>query len=143
MSRFYSKLYNRDIYVTILIFGFIIPFSIIFVYLSCFPMSHEGFSLEPKPSCPDILIERGGRFYLYNSRRAKVPGINPITFEHLEDYSEFIKWQRAHGIYCPVLYLKEIYNTQGNPIYKPFTSPTDLREGSQIIDNERMRILNN
>lgn len=142
MKRFYSKIPAMDVYLTILVFGFIIPFSIILIYLSFFPLS-EGFSLETEPSCPDILIEKGGRFHLYNSRRAEVPGVNPITFKHLEDYTEFIKWQRANGIYCPVLYLKEIYNTQGNPIYKPFTSPYDLTEGSQLIDNERMKMFRN
>lgn len=137
MNSFYS---GMDLYVTLVVFGLVIPILIILVYLSCFPVSIEGFSLETEPSCPDILIEKGGRYNLYNSKRAAVPGVNPITFEHLEDYTEFIKWQRANGIHCPVLYLKEIYNTQDNPIYKPFTSPHDLTEGSQLIDNERMKM---
>ena len=37
--------------------------------------------------CPNILIQKDSRFYLYNSKVAKVPGVNPIEFENLEDYT--------------------------------------------------------
>jgi len=75
----------------------------------------EGFNTG---SCPNVLIQKGSEFYLYNSRRAKVPGVNPIKFNSLEDYTDFIKWQRSQGIRCPILYLQETYDTQGNIKYK-------------------------
>jgi len=68
-------------------------------------------------SCPNILIQKGSKFYLYNSKRAKVPGVNPISFNNLEEYVEFVKWQRSQGIRCPVLYLQETYDTQGKQKY--------------------------
>lgn len=74
----------------------------------------EGFG---NYSCPNILIQKGSAFYLYNSKRAKVPGVNPTRFNNLEDYVEFIKWQRSQGIRCPVLYLQQKYDTQGNERY--------------------------
>lgn len=58
-------------------------------------------------SCPNVLIKQGERFYLHNTRKAEVPGVNPIVFENLEDYTEFIRWQRMNGIRCPVLSLQE------------------------------------
>ena len=33
--------------------------------------------------CPNLLIQKGSRFYLYNSKVAKVPGVNPSTAEPL------------------------------------------------------------
>jgi hypothetical protein len=64
-------------------------------------------------SCPNVLIEKDGKFYLLNSKKLEVPGVNPIVFENLEDYVEFLEWQRNAGILCPVLYLQKTNNVQG------------------------------
>lgn len=79
--------------------------------------------------CPNLLIQKGSRFYLYNSKLAKVPGVNPIEFENLEDYTEFLDWQRSQNIRCPVLYLQETYDTQGNPVYKVRPSVSEPQAG--------------
>lgn len=79
--------------------------------------------------CPNLLIQKGSRFHLFNSKVAKVPGVNPIEFENLEEYVEFLEWQRSQGIRCPVLYLQEIYDAQGNPTYKVRPSVTELQGG--------------
>ena len=79
--------------------------------------------------CPDILIQKDSRFYLYNSKVAKVPGVNPIEFENLEDYTEFLDWQNSQGIRCPVLFLQQTYDAQGNPVYKARPSVTEQQGG--------------
>jgi len=79
--------------------------------------------------CPNILLQKGIRFFLYNSELAEVPGVNPIEFQNLEDYVEFMEWQRNQGIRCPVLYLQQSYNTQGDAMYQIRPSPTDLQGG--------------
>jgi hypothetical protein len=79
--------------------------------------------------CPDVLIQKGAAFFLYNSKRANVPGINPIRFDSLEEYVEFTDWQRSQGILCPVLYLQHAYNAQGEPVYKARPSPMNLQGG--------------
>jgi hypothetical protein len=66
---------------------------------------------------------------LYNKRAPEVPGVNPITFENLEDYTEYIKWQRTKGIRCPILYLQKSYNTQNDEVYKARPSPNNLQGG--------------
>jgi hypothetical protein len=66
---------------------------------------------------------------LYNANTAKIPGVNPLKFNSLEEYVEFTEWQRSQGIICPILYLQEVYDTQGNPVYKARPSPTDLQGG--------------
>jgi hypothetical protein len=79
--------------------------------------------------CPDILIQKDSKFYLHNSKLAKVPGVNPIEFENLEDYTEFLDWQRSQGIRCPVLFLQQTYDAQGNPVYKVRPGVTEQQGG--------------
>ena len=79
--------------------------------------------------CPNMLIQKGQSYYLYNSNLAEVPGVNPIEFNNLEDYVEFLDWQRSQGIRCPVLYLQESYDAQGNTTYKVRPSITDPQGG--------------
>ena len=92
--------------------------------------SEEGFVSSSQPQrCPNILIQNGTEIFLYNSQVAKVPGVNPIKFNNLEDYVEFMKWQRSQGIVCPVLYLQQTNDAQGKNIYKIRPSPVDLQGG--------------
>jgi hypothetical protein len=79
--------------------------------------------------CPNLLIQKGSRFYLYNSKLAQVPGVNPIEFNNLEDYSIFLDWQRSQNIRCPVLYLQETYDAQGNKVYKTRPSVFEPQAG--------------
>lgn len=87
----------------------------------------EGFDGQPR--CPNMLIQKGSRFYLYNSKLAKVPGVNPVEFENLEDYTEFLEWQRSKGIRCPVLYLQQTFDAQGNAVYKVRPSVSEPQGG--------------
>jgi len=79
--------------------------------------------------CPDLLIQKESRFYLYNSKLAQVPGVNPVEFNNLEDYTEFLDWQRSQGIRCPVLFLQETYDAQGNRVYKARPSVSEPQAG--------------
>jgi len=77
----------------------------------------EGFDkLKNKPSCPNLLVQKGTKVYLYNTRLSEVPGVNPIVFDNLEEYTEFIDWQRSQGIRCPVLYLQEVQDASGKTV---------------------------
>ena len=82
--------------------------------------------------CPNVLIQKGTRFFLYNSTLANVPGVNPVTFNNLDEYVEFTRWQRSQGIRCPVLYVQESYDAQGNPVYTARPSPTDPQGGLPV-----------
>lgn len=66
--------------------------------------------------CPNMLIEKDGEIYLYNSKLATVPGVNPIKFDSLSEYSEFLDWQTSQGINCPILYLQYTTDTQNNDL---------------------------
>ena len=86
----------------------------------------ESFSQR---ECPNILIQKENFIFLYNSRLAKIPGVNPIRFDNLDQYVQFTNWQRSQNIDCPVLFLQHSYDIQGNSVYKKRPSPTNLQGG--------------
>ena len=79
--------------------------------------------------CPNVLIQKGASIYLYNSTKAKIPGVNPVRFNHLEDYVEFVNWQRSQGIRCPILFLQYTHDAQGKMNYRIRPSPLDPQGG--------------
>lgn len=89
----------------------------------------ESFDLMNSPRCANILMQKGNEFFLFNSKLAEVPGVNPLRFNNLEEYVEFTKWQRSQGIICPILYVQESYDAQGNKVFKARPSPTNLQGG--------------
>jgi hypothetical protein len=91
----------------------------------------EGFESNTSGTkCPNLLIEKDSHFYLYNSTSPKVPGLNPIQFDSLQDYVKFLEWQKSKGIRCPVLYLQHTYDAQGYSSYAIRPSISDLQGGS-------------
>ena len=87
------------------------------------------FATMNNDRCPNILIQHGSEIFLYNSKVEKVPGVNPIRFKSLDDYSEFMEWLQGRGIRCPILFLQFSYDAQGQAVYKMRPSPTDLQGG--------------
>lgn len=68
--------------------------------------------------CPDVLVKSGPMYYMYNTRQAEVPGVNPIRFSGLDEYREYVEWQRmTTGRRCPVLSVEETLNAQGGVSY--------------------------
>ena len=105
----------------------IIIFLLGLYFVSSYP-TYESFT-NNRYRCANMLFQRGSEFFLYNSKLAKVPGVNPLQFKNLEEYVEFTEWQRRQGIKCPVLYVQEAYDTQGNVVYKARPSPTNMQGG--------------
>jgi hypothetical protein len=89
----------------------------------------EGMNSMMEPRCPNLLIQKGTKYYLYNSNLAQVPGVNPIEFNDLAEYTQFLEWQKGVGIRCPVLYVQNSYDAQGERIYKVRPSVTELEGG--------------
>jgi hypothetical protein len=73
---------------------------------------------EGSSSCPDLLIQRGPQFYLYNTKLPTLQGTNPTIFNSLDEY-------RAHSANtnCPPLFLQQENNAQGSDIYRVRPSP--------------------
>ena len=94
------------------------------------PKMLEGLTtINGELRCPNLLIQKGPKYYLYNSNISQVPGVNPIEFNNLEEYTQFLEWQRGAGIRCPVLYVQNTYDAQGERVYKVRPSVTELEGG--------------
>ena len=59
--------------------------------------------------CPNMLIEKDGKFVLFNSNKEKVPGINPIYFNNLDEYIKYIFFNKKKS---SVQYYSYTTNTQ-------------------------------
>lgn len=105
----------------------------------------EGFSLSNQ--CPNVLIQKGNDIYLFNSKLAKIPGRNPIRFNNLNEYIQYLRWERSQNIRCPVLFLQQTYDAQGNEVYKQRESIFEFNGGDPPIstfgpDNVNSMLLN-
>ena len=75
----------------------------------------EGFV---SGQCPTTMIKKGNQILLYNPKMVKVPGVNPIVLSSLKEYKDYVKWQRANKINCPILHLERVYGAQGEENYE-------------------------
>jgi hypothetical protein len=87
----------------------------------------ETFDVMDK--CPNLLIKQGKEIHLVNTKKALIPGVNPIKFESLEDYAQFIKYQQHLNIKCPILYYQETYDVQNNKGFRLHNDPLDVDGG--------------
>lgn len=79
--------------------------------------------------CPNLLIQFDAKYYLFNTNQPRSLGINPIMFNTMEDYTNFLTWQNKVGIKCPVLYVQKTYDAQGKRVYKMRPSVEDVKGG--------------
>ena len=119
----------------------IIVLFILSLYFYCFNKKlYEGFVHKKQKSCPNILVQKGDKIFLKNTNLAEIPGINPVMFNNLEEYVDFMDWQKSQGINCDVLFLKHEYDAQGYGVLKIRPDIIETSGGSQAkspgnIDN--------
>tara|TARA_B100001059_G_C17834793_1_gene587260 strand:+ start:512 stop:1201 length:690 start_codon:yes stop_codon:yes gene_type:complete len=87
----------------------------------------EGFTFNDK--CPNLLIKKGKELHLVNTKKAMIPGVNPVKFDSLEDYAQFVEYQKYLNIKCPVLYYQETYDSQNNKGFRLMSNPLDSKAG--------------
>ena len=102
---------------TVVLLSILVFFMGLYYFVTAPRLSEAFAGGGGKGQCPNKLVKKGEQYYLYNTHLAEVPGVNPIVFDHLEDYAEYIEWERHHGRRCPVVYLEQGFDTQGNPTY--------------------------
>jgi len=95
------------------------------IYFILQPTSSESFV---SGNCPTTLIKDGNRIYLYDPSMAKVPGVNPILLKSLEEYKEYIEWQRKSQLQCPILHLEKVCTAQGSEMYEIRQNFIDIHE---------------
>jgi|TARA_B110000285_G_scaffold198149_1_gene230362 hypothetical protein len=100
----------------------------------------ENMEAQSNSSCPDMLVKKGQSLALYNTKTPVIEGKNPILFQSLDDYIGFVREQKKRGIECPVLYLQEEVNTQGEDVYRMRPSPFDLQGGLSSINEHQQQV---
>ena len=78
--------------------------------------------------CPNVLLRRGTRLLLFNTYLPE-SDTNPLPFQNLDEYTNYIEIQRNKGYRCPVLYLQEENDAQGKDVYRIRPSPFSLEGG--------------
>lgn len=71
--------------------------------------------------CGSALIKRGGKLLLFIDPENKTEV--PIEFDTLDDYISYLDEQKSNGIECPVLFLQQENDVQGNDVYRVRPSP--------------------
>ena len=82
--------------------------------------------------CPDLLVQKGDKLLLYNTQKP-MDDTNPIPFFNLDEYIFYLTQQRKQGSTCPVLYLQQENNAQGEDVYRIRPSPFDNQGGLPLI----------
>jgi len=100
---------------------FMIGLSIILFILGICFMAGGAYTVdEPFISgqCPTTMIKNGESIMIYNPKLAKIPGVNPLMMDNLEDYKEYVDWQKKNNLGCPILYLEKVFDAQGSEMYE-------------------------
>lgn len=84
---------------------------------------------DANQDCPGILIQEGTKLKLFNKNKSIVPGVNPVYFNNLDEYTEFVEWQQAKGIKCPILYFQQTYTTQGEKGFRMLPDTIEKNAG--------------
>ena len=87
-------------------------------------------------NCPDLLIKSGNSLLLFNSQLPQIPGTNPLPFFNLDEYINYLENQRKKGIHCPVLFVQEENNTQGQSVFRIRPDVFDPQGGLPIAQQQ-------
>lgn len=79
--------------------------------------------------CPNLLVRKGNIILLYNTNLPIIENKNPLPFYNLDEYINYLEIQRKRGIVCPVLFLQQENDVQGNNVYRVRPNPFDLGGG--------------
>jgi hypothetical protein len=113
-----------------------ILFLLITFFLGMYLYVFNEFSIDKKKlyeqddfneitDCPNLLVRKNNKYYLKYSDDKK----ETIVFENLNEYIKHLEKERNHGKRCPVLYLQEENDLQGNDVYKIRPNPFSPNEG--------------
>jgi hypothetical protein len=113
----------------------ILLFFILGIYVT---MSYSSYDVLHSYSntCPNILLQVGSSIWLYNSNNPLIENINPIHFNNIEEYYDFAKWQNDVNIKCPVLYVQQGFDSQGEAKYYLRNTPLQpFNQNKTIIES--------
>jgi hypothetical protein len=84
-------------------------------------------------NCPTMLIRKGEKILLYNKNAPELEGSNPLPFLTMDEYLKYLVIQKKNGMDCPVLYLQQESDVQGNDVMRIRPSPFDMNGGAPTV----------
>ena len=104
----------------------------------------ENTDKDKESDCPNVLIRQGRQLMMFNTNK---PEVHPVLFDSLDDYIYYVKIQRTkYGKHCPVLFLQQETNAQGEDMYRvrpgPFNTDAGLPTPTQINTEQITQIKN-
>lgn len=110
-----------------------------FVENTTCPAPVEGFETQSQTpnamntqvnsNCPNLLIRKNGVILMYSTNKPVIDGSNPMPFYSLDEYINYVNVKRNQGEICPILFLQQEVNTQGDEVYRARPSPFDMQGG--------------
>ena len=91
-------------------------------------------------TCPDLLIGTDNGILLLNTNIPRGPN-NPIRFNHLDEYIQYADKLKKEGKNCPILYLQQENNAQGEDVYRMRPSPFSMDGGLPPIQVKPVAVL--
>jgi len=91
--------------------------------------SPNGMNTQVNSNCPDLLIRKNGVILMYSTNKPVIDGSNPMPFYSLDEYINYVNVKRNRGEICPILFLQQEVNTQGDEVYRARPSPFDMQGG--------------
>ena len=107
----------KEIFLLFLIMVFVIG-----LYLHSINFNLTQFNETYDPICPDMLIRKENKLYLFNK---KTP-YNNIMFNDINEYKKYLEMQKQNGKRCPMLYLQQENNAQGKDVFVMHTSHDEI-----------------
>ena len=91
--------------------------------------SPTGMNTQVNNNCPNLLVRKNGVLLMYNTNKPVIDGSNPMPFYNLDEYINYVNVKRNSGEICPILFLQQEVNTQGDEVYRARPSPFDMQGG--------------
>jgi len=120
---------SKQIFLLFLIFTFILGLYVTMYWdIHKYTTTKESMQNSSDNNCPNLLIQKGNSLLLYNTQLPQDQN-NPLSFFNLDEYINYLEIQKEKGNSCPVLYLQQENNAQGNDVYRMRPSPFDKQGG--------------
>lgn len=124
----------RMIFIAFLLITFLAGIYVILKPCPAIETMANGEKGSDDPACPNLLVQKGDKLLLYNTNLPE-DDTNPIPFFNLDEYIFYLDQQRKQGNACPILYLQQENNAQGQDVYRMRPSPFEPQGGLPPISN--------
>ena len=125
-------------YLTIILTLFVFLLGLYF----CLNFSHNNTieSFIGNDKCPNILVQKDNKYYLFNNKLIPVPGVNPIVFNNITEYNQFVKWLQQTDTNCPILQVKHVQDIQGKDVLKYIQTSAETDGGLPPLSSVNLEI---